>query len=166
MVCGGEWMVNVQLAPRILNSSLEVSPQLQTPAALPNRKRTFGPPNCPSCCRHAISTTRTDREISTKSLWYKGGGWGVRLPYSGCLQVLWSGAWPLEGARNFLFVKIHPHWPWGPSSFLLNGYRRYPAGVKRPECGVDHPLPYSVDVSTKYIYTFFYIRYQSDVKVT
>jgi hypothetical protein len=32
--------------------------------------------------------------------------------------------------------------PWGPPSFLYNGYRVF-AGVKRPGRGVDHPPPSS-----------------------
>ena len=39
--------------------------------------------------------------------------------------------------------------PWGPSSFLNNGYRVFPAGKRRWGCGVDHPPPSSAEVKEK-----------------
>jgi len=50
----------------------------------------------------------------------------LRRPNSDCLRVGLSGAVFPEGAREFLFTRIHPDWSWGPPSFLLNGYWRSP----------------------------------------
>ena len=44
--------------------------------------------------------------------------------------------------------RTRPGRPWGPPSLLYNGYRAIP-GLKRPECGVDHPPASSAEV--KYI---------------
>ena len=33
-----------------------------------------------------------------------------------------------------------PHQPWGPPSLLYNGYWVSFIGLKRPGCGIDHPL--------------------------
>ena len=44
--------------------------------------------------------------------------------------------------------RTHPDGPWGPPSFLYNGYRVFP-GVKRPESGVDHLPPSSFEVKER-----------------
>jgi hypothetical protein len=50
----------------------------------------------------------------------------------------------------------HPDWPWGPPSLLYNVYQVSFLGVKRPGCGVDHPLPSSAEVKERvelYLYS-------------
>jgi hypothetical protein len=52
--------------------------------------------------------------------------------------------------------RIRPDLSWGPPSLLYNGYRASFPGVKRPERGVDHPLPYSAEVKERveqYLYS-------------
>jgi hypothetical protein len=42
----------------------------------------------------------------------------------------------------------HPDQLWGPPALLYSGYRVYPE-VKRPERGIDHPLPFSAEVKER-----------------
>ena len=42
--------------------------------------------------------------------------------------------------------RTRPFLPWGPPSFLYNGYRDSCPGVKRPGRGVNHPPPSSAEV--------------------
>ena len=39
-----------------------------------------------------------------------------------------------------------PDWPWGPPSFLYNGYRVFPRGKVRPGHAADHSPPSSAAV--------------------
>ena len=51
--------------------------------------------------------------------------------------------------------RIRPDWPWGPPSLLYNSYRVFP-GVNRPGRGVDHPPPFSAEVTERielYLYS-------------
>jgi len=51
-----------------------------------------------------------------------------------------------------------PDRPWGPPSFLYNGYQVSLAEVKPPGGGVDHPTPSSADVKeTVELYLYLYI---------
>jgi len=43
----------------------------------------------------------------------------------------------------------HSNRPWGPRSLPYNGYQASFAGVKRPECGVDHPPPSSAEIKKR-----------------
>ena len=40
----------------------------------------------------------------------------------------------------------HPHRPWGPPSFLYNGYRVFPGGRNRPGLDADPSPPSSAEV--------------------
>jgi len=70
--------------------------------------------------------------------------------WAGIAQSLWRLAtgWTGRGSNpdgGEVFC-IRPDRPWGPPSLLYNGYRVF-LGVKRPECGVDHPLPPNAEVN-------------------
>jgi hypothetical protein len=49
-------------------------------------------------------------------------------------------AWESNRGGGEIFL-ICPDRPWGPLSLLYNGYWVSFLGVKRPGCGVYHPLP-------------------------
>ena len=50
------------------------------------------------------------------------------------------------GAEIF---RTRPDRPWSPASLLYNGYRVTFRDVKRPERGLNHPHPFSVEVKEK-----------------
>ena len=52
----------------------------------------------------------------------------------------------IESRRGGEIFRTCPDRPWGPPRLLYNGYRVSFPGVKRPERGVDHPPPSSVEV--------------------
>jgi hypothetical protein len=49
---------------------------------------------------------------------------------------------PVEGE----IFRTRPDRPWGPPSFLYNGYRVYPGGRKRPGRGADPSPPSRAEV--------------------
>ena len=52
--------------------------------------------------------------------------------------------------------RTRPDRPWGPPSFLYNGYRVFPGGKERPGRGVDHPPTSSAEVQERvelYLYS-------------
>jgi hypothetical protein len=69
---------------------------------------------------------------------------------------LWAGRSadriPVEGAR--FFVPVQPG-PGSPPSFLYNGYRVFPGGIKRPGRGADHPSQFSAEVKER-VKIYFY----------
>jgi len=64
---------------------------------------------------------------------YRVPGWTVQRSNPGAGEIF--------GTR--------PNWPWGPPSFLYKGFRVPFPTVKRPERGVDHLPPSSVEVKER-----------------
>jgi hypothetical protein len=65
-----------------------------------------------------------------QSVWRLATGWTVRGSNPG-------------GGEIF---RTCPDRPWGPPSFLYNGYRVFPGGRKRPGCDADRSPPSSAEV--------------------
>jgi len=59
----------------------------------------------------------------------------------------WTGRGSNPGAGEIFCT--YPDWPWGPSSFLYNGYLVSFLGVKRPGLGLDHTPLSSVEVKER-----------------
>jgi hypothetical protein len=59
--------------------------------------------------------------------------------------------WTIRGSNpdGGEIFRSHPDRPWGPHSILYNGYRVSFPGVKRPERGASHPIPFSCRGSRK-----------------
>jgi hypothetical protein len=70
-----------------------------------------------------------------------GPGWLSR--YSDSLRARRSGDRIPVGGE---ILRTLPDRLWGPPGLLYSGYRVSLPTVKRPECGVDHPLPSNAEV--------------------
>jgi hypothetical protein len=56
--------------------------------------------------------------------------------------------WTVRGSNQSAgdIFRTRPDRPWGPCSFLYNGYWVFFLGIKRPGRGVNHPTPSSAEV--------------------
>ena len=83
-------------------------------------------------CVSAIEVGRVAQSVQRLTT-----GWTVR------------GSNPGGGAR----FSARPYRPWGPPSFLYNGYRIFPWGKVRPGRAADHSPPSSAEVLQEQSYT-------------
>ena len=74
----------------------------------------------------------------------RGSRW--RRRYSDSLQAGRSGNRIPVGGETF---RTRPDRPWDPPSLLLNGYRVFPWGIKRPGRDIHHPPPSSFEVKER-----------------
>jgi hypothetical protein len=55
--------------------------------------------------------------------------------------------------KRFIVSPKCPDWSWDPPSQVFIGYLGYFAGVKQPECEVNHLPPSSAEVKNEWNYT-------------
>ena len=63
--------------------------------------------------------------------------------------------WTVRGSNpdGGEIFRTRPDQPWGPPSFLYNGYRVFPGGIEQPVCDADPSPPSSAVVKKGWSYT-------------